>query len=157
MYPVGLSWDGKQSGSKTAAGTGGREACGIPSGCCGDSFNLSIPHCPQQLLEMGGGGLKMPRAETHKSRLGWNKKEDEMLWGKEDDRDYFSFINMEYRKGLHVTVLILVNHSSLGGRCAAAQRQLPVAPCLPLDAVIRFALLCVLKNGSEYSYPVANS
>lgn len=57
------------------------EACGIPSGCCGDSFNLSIPHCPQQLLETEG--LKTPRAETHKSRLGWNKKEGAIGWGRQ--------------------------------------------------------------------------
>lgn len=54
LYPVGLSWVAKESGSKTAAGTGGRKACGIPSGCCRVSFNLSIPHCPQQLLETEG-------------------------------------------------------------------------------------------------------
>lgn len=66
LYPAGLSWVGKQSGSKTAAGTGGREACGIPSGCCGDSFNLSIPHCPQQLLRRRGlrcHGLRPIRAD----------------------------------------------------------------------------------------------
>lgn len=73
---MGLDWVGKHSGSKTLAGARGREARGIPSGCCKDSFNLSIPPCPQQLLETEG--LKMPRAETHKSRLGWNKKEEEM-------------------------------------------------------------------------------
>lgn len=38
-----------------------------------------------------------------------------------------------------------------------ALRQLLVRlPLLP-DAVIRFALLCAQKKGSEYSYPVANS
>lgn len=66
---------GKHAGSKTLAGTGGREAWGIPSGGCKDSFNLSIPPCPQQLSETEG--FKTPRAETHKSRLGWNKKEEE--------------------------------------------------------------------------------
>lgn len=100
--PVVPSWVGQQSGSKTAAGTGGREACGIPSGCCGDSFNLSIPHCPQQPLETEG--LKMPRPETHKSRLGWNKKGNEIGWGEEgDSRDSFFITNTEGRKGLHVT------------------------------------------------------
>lgn len=76
LHPVGLDWVGKHGGSKTLAGARGREACGILSGCCKDSFNLSIPPCPQQLLETEG--LKTPRAETHKSRLGWNKKEEEM-------------------------------------------------------------------------------
>lgn len=73
---MGLNWVGKHSGSKTLAGARGREACGIPSGGCKDSFNLSIPPYPQQLLETVG--FKTPRAETHKSRLGWNKKEEEM-------------------------------------------------------------------------------
>lgn len=104
LYPVGLSWVGQQSGSKTAAGTGGRQPCGIPSGCCRDSFSLSIRRCPQQLLETEG--LKMPRAETHKSRLGWNKKEDEIGWGGggRGGRDCFIITNMERGKGLHVSV-----------------------------------------------------
>lgn len=79
---MGLDWVGKHGGSKTLAGARGREACGIPSGGCKDSFNPSIPPCPQQLLETEG--FKTPRAETHKSRLGWNKKEEE------DDRGDFS-------------------------------------------------------------------
>lgn len=37
--------------------------------------------------------------------------------GEVDNRDYFSITNMEHRKGLHVTALILVSHSSLGGTC----------------------------------------
>lgn len=78
LHPVGLDWVGKHSGSKTLAGAGGREACGIPSGCCEDSFNLSIPPCPQQLLETEG--LKTPRAETHKSRLGL-EQEGGGKWG----------------------------------------------------------------------------
>lgn len=73
---MGLNWVGKHSGSKTLAGAGGREACVIPSGGCKDSFNLSIPPCPQQLLETEG--FKTPWAATHKSRLGWNKKGEEM-------------------------------------------------------------------------------
>lgn len=73
---MGLDWVGKNGGSKTLAGASGRETCGIPSGGCKDSFNLSIPPCPQQLLETEG--FKTPRAETHKSRLGWNKKGEEM-------------------------------------------------------------------------------
>lgn len=76
LHTVRLNWVGKHSGSKTLVGARGREACGIPSGCCKDSFNLSIPPCPQQLLKTEG--FKTPRAETHKSRLGWNKKEEEM-------------------------------------------------------------------------------
>ena len=75
LPPMGIDWVGKHSGSKTLAGTGGREACGSPSGGCRNSFNLSIPLCPQQLLETEG--FKTPRAETHKSRLGWNRKEEE--------------------------------------------------------------------------------
>lgn len=76
LRQVELARVGKHTGSKTQEGARGKEACGIPSGGCKDSFNLSIPPCPQQLLETEG--FKTPRAETHKSRLGRNKKEEEM-------------------------------------------------------------------------------
>lgn len=68
-------------------------------GCCKDSFNLSIPPCPQQLLETEG--LKTPRAETHKSRLGWNRKEEE-LRGRTTGTIFIT--NMEHDKGLAFTV-----------------------------------------------------
>lgn len=69
---VGGRWwikDGRTEGAR------GREACGSLPGRCDGRFNLSIPPCPQQLSETEG--LKTPRAEAHKSRLGWSKKADE--------------------------------------------------------------------------------
>ena len=91
---------GKHTGSKTLAGARGREACGIPSGGCKDSFNLSIPPCPQQLLETEG--FKTPWAETNKSRLGWNKKGEEIK-GEKDGGDFSSQI-WSVVKALAVTV-----------------------------------------------------
>lgn len=69
---VGGRWwikDGRTEGAR------GREACGSLPGRCDGRFNLSIPPCPQQLSETEG--LKTPRAEAHKSRLGWSKKAEE--------------------------------------------------------------------------------
>lgn len=82
----------------------------------------------------------MPRAETHKSRLGWNKKEDVMGWGRQGL--FFHRKYMERGKGLHLAI-------------SATTASPPASP--PPDAVIRFALPCAQKNGSEYSCPVPNS
>lgn len=160
MCPVGLDWVGKHSGSKTLAGARGREACGIPSGGCKDSFNLSIPPCPQQLLETEG--FKTPRAETHKSRLGWNKKEEETR-GEEDDGGDSSSQIWNTAKARLLRRRSPVSHSrgETGPRAEARQGALNVGHLpsdnrLPLGVfrqmprltrtfsggLLRFALLC---------------
>lgn len=83
----------------------------------------------------------MPRAETHKSRLGWNKKEDEWGGGLGTAGTIFSSQIWNAEKAC----------------ISRARRQLPAPLHLSPDAVIRFALPCARKSGSEYSYPVPNS
>lgn len=81
---------------------------------CKDSFNLSIPPCPQQLLETEG--FKTPWAETHKSRLSWNEKGEEIGGGRQAQ---FSITNRLHGKGLDAIALkpcqsFLQGNQSLG-------------------------------------------
>jgi len=74
LHPVRFNWVGKYTWIKDTCR--GLRQWGMWDSFrgCKDSFNLPPHPCPQQLLEMEG--FKMPGAETYKSRLGWNKKED---------------------------------------------------------------------------------
>lgn len=102
----------------------------------------------------------MPWAETHKSRLGWKKMEDEMGWGRcrrTRGTIFPSQIwNTEKACMCANTCQSFIPGWNMCVRQRALRQLLVRLPLLP-DAVIRFALLCAQRKGSEYSYPVANS
>lgn len=76
----------------------------------------------------------MPRAEAHKSRLAWNKKEDEMGRGRQGLVFFPPITNMEGRKGLS------------SATTASPPTSTPPSLHLSPDAVIRFAFPCARKK-----------
>lgn len=146
---VGGRWwikDGRTEGAR------GREACGSLPGRCDGRFNLSIPPCPQQLSETEG--LKTPRAEAHKSRLGWSKKAEEEEGLEGGDRGDASSQIWSTRPPASPRQSLVPGTPQGAAASSPTTGSAGWRPYSKCHRLVWFAAACTGEPGREYSWPV---
>lgn len=133
-------------------GARGREACGSLPGRCDGRFNLSIPPCPQQLSETEG--LKTPRAEAHKSRLGWSKKAEEEEGLEGGDRGDASSQIWSTRPPASPRQSLVPGAPQGAAASSPTTGSAGWRPYSKCHRLLCFAAACTGEPGREYSWPV---